>query len=436
MGKSKSDTSSSSVYPTSYTSSLTSSLSSDASPPFHPHLDPVREDSEQKDEESCSQDLFADKEDSNAMSSQEVSRISTPQDRSTPVENKQVKSHVQDLYRQVLTRTSTPLDSQELHTPPSHGEFNCLQFSGSSSTVQREVSHNSFTEVPLINPSSPTEHVYTTVTNTESSSSSGMIAASPTKCSLPSTPEEEQTTSHSSERQTGEHLTSYVKDQQFLKYSSTSSSDSIIPDSFPRTCRVPSTPEQDETSSPNKHDEQVDDQDYADLPRWQQQLISKERKSTASTSVEDSSSSTSNNGVDELEDEQDPLCVEWQSVQSSSKQESTTPREHRTTVKHVTFLIDKSQSLSDPISPQHTANRLDENDSLSPSSLLIDGQHGLAKLVAPRTNQKTSSCSQPELSEDLFNAATEDTQADDDSITKGIIQLFQKVCKSQNAISR
>lgn len=408
MGKSKSDTSSSSIYPASNASSLNaSSLSSDASPsPQHHVLDTVKEDNEEREDDVCSQDLFADKEDSNAaISSQEVSRISTPKDRSTPVESRQT-SKSQGLYKQALKRTSTPLlGSQEPQTtPPSYSGFNCLQLSGSSSggeCAKQDVSHDSYLEAPLILPSTPTEDVvkYTTVTTTGSSSysDSNVIAPSPNSfhtrtTALSSTPEESRNSN---------------SEQQTTRSSSSGQSSEIInpsPDSFDcRPTTVPSTPEDQENP---------DEDEFGGLPQWQQDLLAqqKEPSLTSITSPDDHSYSGASCN-DEVEDgvEAHP----WQSV-DSSKSESLTSREKPTTVKHVTFLLDKSQSPPIQSQEQNIGEIEGGDQSFSPSSLVVDEQHGMVKLVSPQKNKKNAGCSQPELSEDLFCVSSCITQEDSD----------------------
>ena len=109
--------------------------------------------------------------DGRALSSQEVSKLYTPQHQSTPMGGSQQRSQEppqeKSLYKQALTRhaTSTPLEGGEgrtLPTPPSEG-FSCLQFSGSvretsssSSDAMISPSPEAYGPVPTIIPSSPT----------------------------------------------------------------------------------------------------------------------------------------------------------------------------------------------------------------------------------------------------------------------------------------
>ena len=98
------------------------------------------------------------------LSSQEVSKLHTPQHMSTPMYgSQQVPGPSQSLYKQALVRhsSSTPLEDGQTHIvpTPSSEAFSCLQFSGtvkdtsSSSDAQISPSPDRF----IIIPSTPTE---------------------------------------------------------------------------------------------------------------------------------------------------------------------------------------------------------------------------------------------------------------------------------------
>lgn len=421
-------------------------------------------------EYSSQEDLFGfNKDDSNAISSQEVSRLCTPQDRSTPVEQKlsqeKASGGVSSLYRQVLSiETSTPVESNPddiQQSPPSQNitpnqSFQCFRFSGeevkesseSSSCGVVKTSPETLTGIPLIIPASPT---------------------SPTRSKQPSSKSAQDVSSGSGQSSSSslEQNTTSKSANRSAKESSESSVDQLPPS--PSSFRYPwrkdslvASPEEEinekvqkQYNKENKSNSDNEDEEFIGLPRWQQELIQKNKKehpvSSKSSSSNTASSSSSSLGKEKescsfQQDEQHS----WQSEMPSegSKTGSCLSKKHdsrSSEVKHVTFLMDVSESSESTKEPkartESTKSRKPEsndiNMSLSPSS--IDGQKALAKdgdkepLQTSVFSGPGPSCTQPELSEDLFRplifSTQESTQDRDKSLERDASVPGKAWCK-------
>ncbi|XP_001627370.2 TP53-binding protein 1 isoform X1 [Nematostella vectensis] len=382
----------------------------------------------QEAEMSSQEDLFLsphrqDKkdEDSKVMSSQEVSRLHTPQGRSTPVEPhlqllkqalKQVKPHTDSGESKIVQSQGTPTSKYIRTSTPSYDgkeplqsqgtpiaeKFSCLQFSGtvgetSESSDAVQPSPEAFSS--HIIPSSPTDGQ----NGINDRSNANVSTTSSDEVELLSPPHYQATS--------------------LVKETSSSSSNAVNNPSPNAVQVIPDSPERKENSNEDNSDELVR------LPRWQVELMRKAQAEEDKSKMTKQSSSLTSTSAPSASmgniTEENP--VQQQSVDSMDYDESepSLPAYKRPKLDHM---------------PNKPAVETFEQQSVSPSSFVIDADDKLFKfpdkpvkkdppLIA---QQEHGGPTQPDLSEDLFQPGTSSTQ---ESITASQVVVSKSFQQSE-----